>query len=168
MTGAIQIVSVAALDVDVARRLILGSEPWRTLGYGEREVDALVRGASGGRILVARAGDRVVGFALSQPAFLLGEYLKLLVIDPAERSRSIGRQLMAELERCAFERWPNVYLCVSDFNAGAQRFYRRLGYEEVGVLHDFFLPGKGEVLMRKSIGAWRHFEHNATRMTPRS
>ena len=51
-----------------------------------------------------------------------------------------------------------MYLCVSDFNSGARRFYQRLGYEEVGMLRDLLLPGKAEVLMRKSVGAWAGFK----------
>ena len=108
-------------------------------------------------LLVACAGDRVVGFALSAPGVLLGEYLKILAVEADRRAAGVGRRLMEELERRAFARWPNVYLCVSDFNTGARAFYRRIGYEEVGVLRDLLLPGKGEILMRKSAGAWRGY-----------
>jgi len=65
---------------------------------------------------------------------------------------------MEELERRAFRTWPNVFLCVSDFNLGAYEFYRRLGYQEVGLLPDLLLPGRGEVLMRKTIATWRAFQ----------
>jgi hypothetical protein len=39
----------------------------------------------------------------------------------------------------------------------ARAFYTSLGYEEIGLLRDLLLPGKGEVLMRKTIAAWRPF-----------
>ncbi|MFM7142710.1 MAG: GNAT family N-acetyltransferase [Alphaproteobacteria bacterium] len=77
--------------------------------------------------------------------------------DGTLRRLGVGRRLLAELERRAFERVPNVYLCVSDFNTGARAFYASLGYEEVGLLRDLLLPGKGEVLMRKTVAAWRRF-----------
>lgn len=65
---------------------------------------------------------------------------------------------MEALEERAFRHWPNVYLCVSDFNRSARQFYKRLGYEEVGLLKDLLLPEKGEALMRKSIASWRRFQ----------
>lgn len=145
---------VAAGD---CRRLVLQSEPWRDLGYGEDDVQAIVRAAASDNVLVARLDGEVVGFALSAPGVLLGEYLKLLVVAPEHRRHGIGRRLMEELERRAFERWPNVYLCVSDFNAAGRAFYRSLGYEEVGPLRDLLLPGVDEVLMRKTVAAWRRF-----------
>jgi ribosomal-protein-alanine N-acetyltransferase len=157
MSGDVQISSASALDLDTCRRLILRSEPWITLQYDDTDVQGIVRSVAGANLLVAQVEARTVGFALSAPGVLLGEYLKLLVVDPAFQSQGIGRRLMEDLERRAFQRWPNVYLCVSNFNTGARQFYRRFGYEEVGVLRDLLLPGSGEVLMRKSIAAWRRF-----------
>jgi ribosomal protein S18 acetylase RimI-like enzyme len=156
--GDVEISAADALAADDCRRLVLASEPWITLGYGEADAQAIVRAAATDHLLLARAGERVVGFALSAPGVLLGEYLKILAVDAEYRSAGVGRGLMAELERRAFQSWPNVYLCVSDFNDGGRAFYRRIGYEEIGTLHDLLLPGRGEILMRKSIAAWRTFQ----------
>ena len=157
MTIAVHIESASELDAALCRRLILNSEPWITLQYDDSNVQAIVRSAQQDNLLVARIGDCIVGFALSTSGILLGEYLKILVVEDASRSQGVGRKLMEALEQRAFRHWPNVYLCVSDFNGSAREFYRRLGYEEIGVLRDLILPGKGEVLMRKSIAAWRPF-----------
>ncbi len=165
MNVAVQIESASELDPAVCRRLILGTEPWITLGYDESNVQAIVRSAQRDNLLVARAcarsGDRIVGFALSTPGILLGEYLKILVVDDAHRMEGVGRKLMEALEQRAFRSWPNVYLCVSDFNSAARQFYRRLGYAEVGLLQDLLIPGRDEVLMRKSVAAWRGFGSRA-------
>ena len=160
MNGNVEIVSASTLDHGTCRHL-MRSEPWITLQYDDADVQGIVRSVASANLLVAQAGERTVGFALSAPGILLGEYLKILVVDPELRSQGVGRHLMQELERRAFQRWPNVYLCVSDFNTGARRFYQRLGYEEVGLLRDLLLPGKGEVLMRKSIAAWRGFTRHS-------
>lgn len=154
----VQIESAADLDVALCRRLLLTTEPWTTLRYDDGDVQTIVRSAQRDHLLVARLDDRIIGFALSAPGVLLGEYLKILVVDDCCRSLGIGRRLMQALEERAFRCWPNVYLCVSDFNRSARQFYHRLGYEEVGVLKDLLLPGKDEVLMRKSIAAWRRFK----------
>jgi ribosomal-protein-alanine N-acetyltransferase len=153
----VRIDTAEALDVADCRRLVLGSEPWTTLGYGESEAQAIARGSRTDDLLVARVDDRVIGFALSTPGVLLGDYLKLLVVEAESRATGIGRDLMAALERRAFARAPNVYLCVSDFNAPARAFYRRLGYHEVGALPDLIVSGRAEILMRKTAGAWRGY-----------
>jgi ribosomal-protein-alanine N-acetyltransferase len=157
MREGVRIESAEALSAADCRRLVLASEPWITLGYDEVDVQAIVRSAASDHLLLARVDGRVIGFALSAPGVLLGEYLKILVVETRYHANGIGRRLMAELERRAFQQWPNVYLCVSDFNHGARRFYRRLGYEDVGRLPDLLVPGTGEILMRKSIAAWRKF-----------
>jgi ribosomal-protein-alanine N-acetyltransferase len=157
VSDEIRIAAADCLDLADCRRLVLGREPWLTLGYGDAEVEAIVRSSAADNLIVARDGDRVVGFALSVSGVLLGEYLKLLAVEPDRRGAGIGRRLMDELERRAFARWPNVYLCVSDFNTGARAFYRRIGYEEVGPLPDLLLPGRAEILMRKTAGAWRGY-----------
>src|SRR5262249_50052579 len=119
VSDTIRIETATSLDLADCRRLVLGSEPWITLGYGEADAEAIARSSAADNLIVALAGDRVVGFALSAPGVLLGEYLKLLAVEPERRAGGIGRRLMAELESRAFVRWPNVYLCVSDFNVGA-------------------------------------------------
>jgi len=158
MSADVVIESASELDAGLCRRLILGSEPWVTLQYDDGDVQAILRAAKTDHLLVARLGDPIVGFALSAPGMLLGEYLKILVVDDACRTQGIGRRLMEALEERAFCHWPNVYLCVSDFNRSARQFYQRLGYEEVGLLKDLLVPGMGEVLMRKSIASWRRFQ----------
>ena len=157
MSDDLRIETAERLSLADCRRLVLASEPWITLGYGEAEAESIVRSSATDNLIVARAGDRVVGFALSASGVLLGEYLRLLAVEPDRRTAGIGRQLMEELERRAFARWPNVYLCVSDFNTGARAFYRRIGYEEVGALPDLLTPGSAEILMRKTAGAWRGY-----------
>jgi len=157
VSDAIRIEAAARLSLADCRRLVLSSEPWITLGYGEAEVEAIARSSTADNLLVALAGDRVVGFTLSTPGVLLGEYLRLLAVESDRRAAGIGRRLMEELERRAFAHWPNVYLCVSDFNTGARAFYRRMGYEEVGALRDLLMPGTAEILMRKTAGAWRGY-----------
>jgi len=161
VNDAIRIEAAERLGLADCRRLLLGSEPWITLGYGDTEIEAIARSSAADNLLVARGGDRVVGFALSTSGILLGEYLKLLAVESDRRAVGIGRRLMEELERRAFAQWPNVYLCVSDFNTGARAFYQRIGYEEVGALGDLLLPGKAEILMRKSAGVWRGYRSAA-------
>ncbi|HVM96391.1 MAG TPA: GNAT family N-acetyltransferase [Candidatus Acidoferrales bacterium] len=155
--SAVRIEAAQNLDEEVCARLVLRNEPWITLGYGADDIALIVRSAATSNLLLARSDDEVIGFALSGPGFLCGEYLKILAVDSAYHRQGVGRALMSELERRAFATWPNVYLCVTDFNQPARRFYANLGYVEVGVLHDLLVPGSSEILMRKSVAAWRGY-----------
>ncbi|MEI8359959.1 MAG: GNAT family N-acetyltransferase [Deltaproteobacteria bacterium] len=152
----IEIAPEQRLAFEDARRL-MDTSPWTDLEYGDAEIAAVAESAAAANLLVARDAGRVVGFTLSSPGFLVGEYLRVIAVDPGWRRAGVGRLLLSELESRAFARVPNVYLCVSDFNAPARAFYTSLGYEEIGLLRDLLLPGKGEVLMRKTIAAWRPF-----------
>lgn len=154
--STIVVVEADRLELADCRRL-MSTSPWSELEYGEAELAAVAAGSADANVLVALEGDRVVGFTVSAPGFLIGEYLRVIAVDPGHRRAGIGRMLLAELEARAFRRVPNVYLCVSDFNAPARAFYASLGYEEIGPLRDLVVPGKAEVLMRKTIAAWRRF-----------
>jgi ribosomal protein S18 acetylase RimI-like enzyme len=59
---------------------------------------------------------------------------------------------MAYAERKIFARGPNVFLMVSAFNAGAQAFYKRLGYTEIGAVPNYAIRGITERLFRKTRG----------------
>ena len=71
---------------------------------------------------------------------------------PERRKQGIGSKLMAFAEERIFREAPNVFLCVSSFNKEAQRFYIRLGYEQIGELKDYVVKGHSELLMRKTTG----------------
>jgi ribosomal protein S18 acetylase RimI-like enzyme len=59
---------------------------------------------------------------------------------------------LAQVESLAFARGKNLFACVSDFNTGARRFYRRQGFVEVGPLPDLLVSGSAEILLRKTTG----------------
>jgi hypothetical protein len=51
-----------------------------------------------------------------------------------------------------FARMKNLFACVSDFNAGARQFYKKNGYQEIGPMPNFLIPGSAEILLRKTMG----------------
>ncbi len=57
--------------------------------------------------------------------------------------------------RAGFGRGRNLFVCVSDFNDGARRFYARQGYAHVGTLPDLIVRGSAELLLRKTAGPIR-------------
>ncbi|HZS10754.1 MAG TPA: GNAT family N-acetyltransferase, partial [Nitrospirales bacterium] len=138
--------------------LLDGSEPWRTLGYTRRDweafFDTLERGPGRDAYVVERESE-VVGIAVLRRRFLVGDYLELLAVAPAVRRGGIGAALLAHVEHLVFPQSRNLFVCVSDFNTEARRFYERHGYREVGPLAELLVAGHAELLLRKTIGPAR-------------
>lgn len=62
-------------------------------------------------------------------------YLRELVVRKTDRGRGIGRQLLDAFEAdCRRRRCHKLFLDVAAANVGAQRFYRRNGWEQEGVM----------------------------------
>ena len=83
--------------------------------------------------VVAVVGDRWVGMArgyLEPPvAHLIAVY-----VQPASRGRGIGQAISQAIVEWARERGAGeVLLSVSDWNEGARRVYKRLGFTSTGV-----------------------------------
>ena len=136
--------------------MLADSEPWKTLGYTDADwkklFDPLPAGREG---FVIESGGGVAGFALLRQKFLIGDYLELLVIAPSARHKGLGRSLLTHLEGLVFERATNLFACVSDFNKEAREFYNHNGYQELGPMPNFLIPGSSEILLRKTSGPAR-------------
>ena len=145
----------SAADRDAAIAL-LDSDPWRRLGYTPADwVRLLTTPLEGREGFVAVTDAGVSGLALLRTRFLAGDYLELFAVAAAARGRGLGALLLDHLEAVVFARGRNLFVCVSDFNDGARRFYARHGYEHVGTLPDLLVPGSAELLLRKSSGPLR-------------
>ena len=126
--------------------ILAGSDPWKKL------FDPLPAGREG---FVIESGGMAAGFALLRPKFLMGDYLELLVVAPSARSNGLGSALLKHIEGLVFARVKNLFACVSDFNAGARQFYKKNGYQEIGPMPNFLIPGSAEMLLRKTAGPAR-------------
>lgn len=145
-------------DVPEVAGWLAQAEPWRTLGFRADEWPsyfAQLTGDASREADVLALDGRVAGISVVRRRVLLGDYLELLAVVPEARGRGLGASLLAHLEHRAFARAMNVFLCVSDFNLDARAFYRRAGYEEVGILDELLVPGRAEILMRKTRGPAR-------------
>ncbi len=136
--------------------MLAESEPWRKLGYGDSDwkklFDPLPSGREG---FVIESDGAVAGFALLRPKFLMGDYLELLVVAPSTRNHGLGSALLKHIESVVFARVKNLFACVSDFNAEARKFYQKNGYQEIGPMPNFLIPGSSEILLRKTNGPAR-------------
>ena len=130
---------------------LVASEPWITLGLTfEQAMQRLTDSTR--EIHVASVGDEITGVLILFLDGTLKGYIQTIGVHSDWRSRGIGTRIIEFAERRIFLISPNVFLCVSSFNAGAQKFYERLGYQRVGELPDFVVNGHSEFLMRKTRG----------------
>ncbi|MDH4120630.1 MAG: GNAT family N-acetyltransferase [Deltaproteobacteria bacterium] len=141
-------------------RMVLGSEPWLTLGYTGEHLPGILRLFQQNEHLTAHQGNRLAGAAAFTRHWLLGGYLKLLVVDPDLRGGGVGGKLMDALEDLMFQDSPNLFACVSSFNASALAFYHKRGYQKVGVIEQLIVPQHDEILLRKTMGPWRGYKNN--------
>jgi ribosomal-protein-alanine N-acetyltransferase len=111
-----------------SRRWIEHGLEWR---WTRRRIEALLRDRDT-LVLVARGGDRLLGFAVMEFSFASrSAHLVLLAVDPEERRQGIGRALLAWLDEIARRGGIEVLrLEVRARSADARRFYRALGWQE--------------------------------------
>ena len=136
--------------------LLASSDPWLRLGYTAADWRRLLGSPLDGReVWVVEGGGRARGLAVVRKSVLAGDYLELLAVAADARGRGLGALLLAHVERVVFARARNLFVCVSDFNRAARRFYRRQGYEVVGRLAALLVADSAEILLRKSVGPQR-------------
>jgi len=102
-------------------------------------------------VLVARCASRIVAFAIMR----YGEthaHVNLLAVDPRYRRRGLGRRMMAWLEASAVVAGiAEIGLEVRVSNPGARRFYRMLGYQEIGLLQGYYCGVEAAVGMKRAL-----------------
>ena len=143
-------------DRETVIRLLADSDPWKTLGYGHKDWSRIFCPIPQNReSFVAETAGQVTGIAIVRQKFLLGDYLELLGVASWARHQGTGKQLLSHVEALVFARTKNLFACVSDFNTGARDFYRKQGFQEIGPMPNFLIPGSAEILLRKTAGPAR-------------
>ena len=138
-------------EAEACARMMAASEPWITLRRDAGAALAIV--ADPGRESYgAFLGGELVGFVILVMHGAFVGYVQSVCVAPVRRGQGLGRRLMAFAEERILRETPNVFLNVASFNPDARRLYERLGYEVVGELRDYIVPGHSEILMRKTTG----------------
>jgi [ribosomal protein S18]-alanine N-acetyltransferase len=144
-------------DAQWCARLMSNSEPWITLGLAYDDSLKIISDPTK-EVYVATVESRLAGFVIinMQGAFI--GYIQTICIAHESRGKGIGSALVAFAEERILSETPNVFLCVSSFNAEAKKLYERLGYTVIGELNDYIVTGYSEILMRKSTGPLKDFK----------
>jgi len=143
-------------EAGACARMMAASEPWITLRRDSGAALAILTDPGRETHVAIFEGD-IVGFIILVMHGAFVGYIQSVCVAPGRQNLGLGRRLMAFAEERIFRETPNVFLNVASFNPEAQRLYERLGYEVVGELRDYIVPGHSEILMRKSTGPLAEF-----------
>jgi ribosomal-protein-alanine N-acetyltransferase len=144
-------------DGEICARMMANSEPWIRL---RRDYDASLKILidPSREVYLAMIGDEIVGFTILTMHGAFVGYLQSVCVAPQWRGKGIGSELMDYVEKRILSETPNVFICVSSFNERVQKLYERRGYEVVGELKNWTVPGHSEILLRKTSGPLTEFK----------
>jgi [ribosomal protein S18]-alanine N-acetyltransferase len=153
MKSGVEIRAGREEDQERCARLMACSEPWITLGQDlELCRQKVARAATELFVAEDGAGQELAGFILLVPYGFAGSpYINSILVVSEARGRGVGADLLRFAEK-HFAGRQHLFLLASSFNARAQAFYRREGYEYVGELKDYIVPGHSELIFCKKIG----------------
>jgi [ribosomal protein S18]-alanine N-acetyltransferase len=165
--GDIPVIRRLATDDEAwaCAELMASSDPWRQLGRTLEQSYRIVQDPAR-EVYVALepspgADVPLAGFIVVSMRGAFVGYIQSVAVRPEWRGRGLGTALIEAAERRILQDTPNVFICVSSFNAGARRLYERLGYTVVCELADYIVRGHSEILMRKTTGPLSEFDQGA-------
>ena len=141
---------VAALAPGLAALDLMGRYG-RTAARIETDLRAAL--ARGDGLLVAMEGEVPQGLAwfLRAGTLGMGGYLRLIAVLGAAQGGGAGAALLAAFEEEVARESAHGFLLVSDFNAGAQRFYERHGWTRVGAIPGLVVADVAELVYWKRL-----------------
>ena len=149
------------VEAEACAAMMAASEPWVTLHRSyARSLDTMTE--PGKEVYVACDDRNIAGFLILDLRGPLRGYIQTVCVEPSHRGYGVGTKLIRWAEARIEKQSPNVFLCVSSFNPSARRLYERLGYQLVGTLRDYLVPGHDEHLFRKTTGSWEEFRHDSS------
>ncbi len=140
-------------------QIMCNTDPWITLKRDQAACLSSLRG-DGKEVYTLFLDGEVVGVVVLQVLGSFRIYLQSICIAEKTRGKGVGSEVMDYLEKRIFAESPNFFLCVSDFNEGAQKLYYGRGFELVGKIKDFVIEGRSELLLRKTVGSFTSFKPN--------
>lgn len=150
----------ATEDLQWCAELMATNEPWITLQRNYEDSLKLLQDPIN-EVYFLRDDQQRIGFVMIKMKGSFTGYLQTIVISEQARGKGIGEAAIRYIEELIFESSPNVFICASSFNIGAQKLYQKLGYEVIGVLKDYILKGHDEVFMRKTRGTLHDFKNKS-------
>ena len=132
-------------------QMMAGTDPWITLGLDFEQCLKAFEGKCT-EIYVASYGREAAGFVILQVCGTFSGYIQTICIAEKYRGKGLGRSLLQFCEDRVLGFSPNLFICVSSFNARAAKLYYDFGFRLVGEMENFVRNGYSELLLRKTFG----------------
>ncbi len=150
MTG-LTIKPATTEGMDWVARQMSATSPWTTLGISLDQCRKTCQDPEY-KLFIANIQDNPCGGILVDPRGVAGSpYIKSIVVSENYRSKGIGSQLIAFVEKMYHTESRHLFLCVSSFNVKAMKLYEQQGFKRIGELEDYIVDGESEILMHKRI-----------------
>jgi ribosomal-protein-alanine N-acetyltransferase len=135
----------------ICAMMMTQTDPWITL---EMDYEGCLMAFAGEckEIYVAEIKNEIIGFVILQVCGSFSGYIQTICIAANHRGKGYGHELLRFCEKRILQISPNIFICVSSFNEGALRLYKKFGFTVIGELRNFVKEGFSELLMRKTIG----------------
>jgi len=152
-----RVASMEPMQLETARGLsiiLAGMEPWSRLGSSPERLcrSMLTNPFDKARSWCMKVDGEPAGVLVIHEDWLVGPYLKRLAVLPTFQKQGLAQAALTWWEADARQAGTaNLWLCVSSFNAPAQRLYETMGFRQTGVLNDLIVSGHDEILMRKQL-----------------
>ncbi len=144
MTAPVEIAEASALDLEKVMIVMKKAFDPR---HGEAWTAAQCAGIlslPGSLLLIARSGDRTLGFALARSVADEGELL-LIAVSPDRQRRGTGKWLVKKIiERLVDKGVKKLHLEMRTDNP-ALAFYNDLGFQQVGLRRDYYRRSDGQL-----------------------
>lgn len=105
--------------------------------------------------LIAEDRGELIGFVIAHVKRVetgCRAYIVTLDVAPEWRRKGLAKELMAEVEAYALaEGARRIHLHVFTGNDAAIRFYERLGYEGIQIVHGYYGAGLHAIVYRKDL-----------------
>lgn len=152
----IEIKKADVKDFGTLAKLISDDIAWSRYGIDYETAFQLISTAED-EFYVARNDQEIIGFCTLRLNGVgnIGAYIRMIVVSETHRNKGIGKMLLNYVWNLVKEHIPNLFLICSTDNLGAQKFYEREGFKQVGILDGLVVPGHDEIMYWKTAGALR-------------
>ena len=116
----------------------------------ERQNEILRASVAADGCLVARDGERLVGFITWDLGFFNRPFVRLLVVVESHRRRGLGSRLLLAVERAAAA-YAELFVSTETTNAPMGALLAELGYAPSGSIENINAPGNAELIFYKHL-----------------
>jgi GNAT superfamily N-acetyltransferase len=146
------LLSLRPRDVGTISRTLCSMDPWLTMQYRLEALEFyLLRADPALSRWSVMVSENLAGVLSLRYPWLFGPFIELMALFDGFRGKGIGGRIVDWVCLQYKDRATNVWATVSAGNEGAQRFYKRMGFERTAVLEDLIKPGWNEILLRKKL-----------------